>query len=467
MKTNLSDDINEIKGEITKNVSHGRVYNFFRKLFGIRDDMMDNDEIRQMMEDNTVISGSNMWILIMAIFIASIGLNVNSTAVIIGAMLISPLMSGILTMGYSLATFDLTLLKKAFTRFGIQVIISLIASTLYFAVSPLTVATSEMIARTNPTLWDVLIALFGGIAGGIGNTRKKKSNVIPGVAIATALMPPLCTTGYGLATGQLRFIAGAFYLFVINTLFIMLSAAFITKLMRIPTHKITDTKKERRIQRFVILITILTIIPSVLIGAYKVYETVMEQNLSSYLDNSFTFSDTKVVQSQIDVMNREISLSLVGTQISDDVIGVLEKDLGNYGLENYKLTITQNKSVTNDTSDQITIALQEQTIESLQKQLDEQEKNIKEQQKKIDEMQSSADSKPDMKELSEKAAAIFTEISDIGCGVMTDTNGEYILLCGTSNKEISADKQQTIKNWLTTESGITRAEINIKVVNKQ
>lgn len=467
MKTNLSDDINEIKGEITKNVSHGRVYNFFRKLFGIRDDMMDNDEIRQMMEDNTVISGSNMWILIMAIFIASIGLNVNSTAVIIGAMLISPLMSGILTMGYSLATFDLTLLRKAFTRFGIQVIISLIASTLYFAVSPLTVATSEMIARTSPTLWDVLIALFGGIAGGIGNTRKKKSNVIPGVAIATALMPPLCTTGYGLATGQLRFIAGAFYLFVINTLFIMLSAAFITKLMRIPTHKITDTKKERRIQRFVILITILTIIPSVLIGAYKVYETVMEQNLSSYLDNSFTFSDTKVVQSQIDVMNREISLSLVGTQISDDVIGVLEKDLGNYGLENYKLTITQNKSVTNDTSDQITIALQEQTIESLQKQLDEQEKNIKEQQKKIDEMQSSADSKPDMKELSEKAAAIFTEISDIGCGVMTDTNGEYILLCGTSNKEISADKQQTIKNWLTTESGITRAEINIKVVNNQ
>ena len=165
MKTTLSDDINEIKGEITKTVSHGRVYNFFRKLFGIRDDMMDNAEIQQMMEDNTVISGSNMWILIMAIFIASIGLNVNSTAVIIGAMLISPLMSGILTMGYSLATFDLTLLRKAFTRFGIQVIISLIASTLYFAISPLNVATSEMIARTSPTLWDVLIALFGGIAG--------------------------------------------------------------------------------------------------------------------------------------------------------------------------------------------------------------------------------------------------------------------------------------------------------------
>ena len=283
------------------------------------------------------------------------------------------------------------------------------------------------------------------------------------MAIATALMPPLCTTGYGLATGQLRFIAGAFYLFVINTLFIMLSAAFITKLMRIPTHKINDTKKERRIHRFVILITILTIVPSVLIGAYKVYETVMKQNLSSYLDDSFTFNDTKVVQSQIDVMNREVSLSLVGTQLSDDVISVLEKDLSNYGLENYKLNITQNKTVTADNSDQITIALQEQTIESLQKQLDEQEKDLKEQQKKLDEMKSTAASQPDMKKLSEKAAAIFTEISDISCGIMTDSDGEYILLCGTAKKALSADKQQTVKNWLVTETGVSKAKINITV----
>ena len=283
------------------------------------------------------------------------------------------------------------------------------------------------------------------------------------MAIATALMPPLCTTGYGLATGQLRFIAGAFYLFAINALFIMLSAAFITKLMRIPTHKINDTKKERKIHRFVVLITILTIVPSVLIGSYKVYETVMKQNLLSYLDNSFTFSDTKVVQSQIDIMNREVSLSLVGTQLSDDVIAVLEKDLSNYGLENYKLNITQNKAVTADNSDQITIALQEQTIESLQKQLDEQEKNIKEQQKELDEIKSTAASLPDMKKLSEKAAAIFTEVSDIGCGIMTDSEGEYVLLCGTTKKALSADKQQTIKNWLKTETGASRAVLKITV----
>ncbi len=243
----------------------------------------------------------------------------------------------------------------------------------------------------------------------------------------------------------------------------MLSAAFITKLMRIPTHKINDTKKERKIHRFVVLITILTIVPSVLIGSYKVYETVMKQNLLSYLDNSFTFSDTKVVQSQIDIMNSEVSLSLVGTQLSDDVIAVLEKDLSNYGLENYKLNITQNKAVTADNSDQITIALQEQTIESLQKQLDEQEKNIKEQQKQLDEMKSTAASLPDMKKLSEKAAAIFTEVSDIGCGIMTDSEGEYVLLCGTTKKALSADKQQTIKNWLKTETGASRAVLKITV----
>ena len=160
---------------------------YFHSLFDVKADMMCYDELQEMMEGNTVISGSNMWILIMAILIASIGLNMNSTAVIIGAMLISPLMSGILTMGYSLATSDLTMLRKAFTSFGTQVVISLIASTVYFSLTPLKVPTSEMIARTSPTLWDVLIALLGGIAGAIGNTRREKGNVIPGDRKSTRL----------------------------------------------------------------------------------------------------------------------------------------------------------------------------------------------------------------------------------------------------------------------------------------
>ena len=153
-----------------------------------------------------------MCILMLAILIASIGLNMNSTAVIIGAMLISPLMGGITAIGYGIATNDLTLSKGAAIRLCIQVVICLITSTIYFTISPITTASSELLARTTPTAWDVLIALFGGLAGVIGQTRKEKSNVIPGVAIATALMPPLCTAGYGLARHRLDYFGGALYL---------------------------------------------------------------------------------------------------------------------------------------------------------------------------------------------------------------------------------------------------------------
>ena len=343
---------------------------YFHSLFDVKADMMCYDELQEMMEGNTVISGSNMWILIMAILIASIGLNMNSTAVIIGAMLISPLMSGILTMGYSLATSDLTMLRKAFTSFGTQVVISLIASTVYFSLTPLKVPTSEMIARTSPTLWDVLIALLGGIAGAIGNTRREKGNVIPGVAIATALMPPLCTAGYGLATMQPRFIFGAFYLFCINTLFIMLSTAFVTKLMGIPSRKSENWTRQKKVKRLITIITVLTVIPSVLIGSFQVYQTVMEQNCSNYLRDTFTFSDTQVVKSELDMRNHRVSVSLVGSRIPQDVIDRLEELLPRYNLENYTLHVTQNNISQADNSDAVTIALQEKTIQDLQAQLD-------------------------------------------------------------------------------------------------
>ena len=357
-------------------------------------------------------------------------------------------------MGYSLATSDLTLLRKAFVRFGTQVIISLIASTIYFWISPLDVPTSEMIARTSPTLWDVLIALFGGIAGGIGNTRKKKGNVIPGVAIATALMPPLCTTGYGLATLQPRFILGAFYLFTINTLFIMLSAALVTKLMGIPTHKVTDTQKQKRIHRLIIVITIITVVPSVLIGGYKVYQTAMEQNAANYLDSEFAFSDTQVVQSETDIFKREISVSLVGAQVSDEVIARLEQELPQYGLEGYNLHVTQNKSTESSDSEKVTIAVQEQTIHELQTKLEEQ-------QAQLDEMDNALTSQIDCKKLVEDSSCIFTKLSNCSCGIMSDSNGEYVLLTATVKESLSAEEKQTIKNWLLTESKLSRAELYI------
>lgn len=387
---------------------------------------MSYKEIDTMMKENTVIHGSNMWILMLAILIASIGLNVNSTAVIIGAMLISPLMSGILTMGYSLAVRDLTMLRKALLCFGIQVVISLAASTLYFWISPLDDPTTEMIARISPTIWDVLIALFGGIAGIIGNTRQKKGNVIPGVAIATALMPPLCTVGYGIATLQPKFIFGAFYLFFINTLFIALSAGLVTVLLGVPAHQSLDRRRQKRINRMVAVITIITVVPSVLIGAYTVYNSYMERSISNYLKTEFVFSDTQLIQSSFNQNDKVISVSLVGTPISEETIALLERELANYDLEEYTLHVTQNTMLTSsdgEDSDKITIAIQENTIAQLQKQLEEQQTQLAAQQSHLKELEQAIAAQPDFRELARKAQEIFPDLMDCSCGTAADESG--------------------------------------------
>ena len=172
------------------------------------------DEVVAQISDGVDFHGATLWVLIFAIFIASLGLNVNSTAVIIGAMLISPLMGPIIGMGLAVGIADLKLFKRALTNYLITTVISVVTATIYFTISPITEAQSELLARTSPTLYDVLIALFGGAAGILAISTKSKNNVIPGVAIATALMPPLCTAGYGFAMGNTSYFFGAFYLYL-------------------------------------------------------------------------------------------------------------------------------------------------------------------------------------------------------------------------------------------------------------
>ncbi|HFI0794264.1 TPA: TIGR00341 family protein, partial [Streptococcus suis] len=180
-------------------------------------------EYREKLYDDLHVRLSDTVILMCAIFIASIGLNMNSTAVIVGAMLISPLMTPIVGLGFGLAIFDTRLIKQSLEVLFTEVLVSLLVSTLYFWISPLSYASSELIARTSPTIWDVVIAIAGGIAGVIGSRKKEANNIVPGVAIATALMPPICTAGYGLANGNVRYLFGALYLFLINCVFIMLT----------------------------------------------------------------------------------------------------------------------------------------------------------------------------------------------------------------------------------------------------
>ncbi len=428
---------------------------YFHNLLDMRSNMLSYDELNEMMEENTIIHGANMWILMLAILIASIGLNTNSTAVIIGAMLISPLMSGILTIGYSLAIRDLGMLKKAATSFGTQVIISLIASTLYFSLSPLDIATEEMIARTSPTIWDVLIALFGGIAGSIGCTRKKTSNVIPGVAIATALMPPLCTVGYGIATGQANFIFGAFYLFVINTLFIALSSLIVTKLLRVPSYRELDARRQKRLNRIIKTLIVIVVIPSLLGGAHTVYLSVLENNINSYLNSEFVFANTQLVQSSTDKLNRVISVSLVGEQLSDERISELAGKLADYDLSGYKLRVMQNKAVEGANEDKVTIAVQENTIRDLQEQLDEEKK-------KNEAFSADAAEQANYSEIAKKASSVFTKLSNVRCGMMYGESGKTVLFTGEASEPLTNEEAKAIRNFIKVESGVRDVDLQIE-----
>lgn len=437
---------------------------FISDMLNMHDGMMSYEEIDEMMLENTVIHGPNMWILMLAALIASIGLNMNSTAVIIGAMLISPLMSGIMTMGYSLAVRDLRLLRRALFRFATQVMISLISSTVYFLITPLDTPTAEMIARTSPTIWDVLIALFGGIAGAIGNTREKKGNVIPGVAIATALMPPLCTAGYGIASGQPSFFLGAFYLFLINTMFISLSTMIVTMMLRVPVHRNLSEKKQKKINAAIAAITIVVAVPSIYFGATTVISTVMDNNISSYLNNEFIFSGTTVVQSSADKSAKTVSVSLVGTPISDDVIAMLQQEMPKYGLEGYTLNVTQNNIIDipadQDNTDKITIALQDNRINELEAQVSEQEQTIS----SLQDENAALKDTVDYSALAAKAAKIFPELSWISCGNITDSTGEFEVLFATAQQPVDEATVAHIKTWLSAETGSERCEAQIIVL---
>ena len=236
----------------------------FRRMFSLKDDAATHEEIRDRLLSGGKFTGTNMCVLVCAMVIASVGLNMGSTAVIIGAMLISPLMGSILAMAYGSVSNDFSLAKNYALTFLMQIIISVGTSTIYFLLSPVKEATSELMARTSPSFYDVLIATFGGIAGIIGQTRQDKANnIIPGVAIATALMPPLCTCGYSIAGGHWRMLGGAAYLFLINAYFIFLSSAFILSVLRIPKVKELTESEWRKRRRRMIRNTILIIIPSI------------------------------------------------------------------------------------------------------------------------------------------------------------------------------------------------------------
>lgn len=285
--------------------------------------------------------GSNLWILIFAVFIASLGLNVNSTAVIIGAMLISPLMGPIIGMGLALGIADLDLFKQSIKNYLVSTFISVITATIYFTLSPITDAQSELLARTSPTLYDVLIALFGGAAGFLAMSTKGRNNVVPGVAIATALMPPLCTAGYGLAVQNTSYFFGAFYLYFINTVFIAFTTCLGVRFLHFHRKQFINREKMRRVNLYIVSIIIITIIPVSYMTWNIIKQSVFENNIENFVTKELNYSGTNILSHQYDLKTKTLHVVAVGNPISTDSIAKAQKTMANYQLDGYALKVIQ------------------------------------------------------------------------------------------------------------------------------
>ncbi|NTU97820.1 MAG: DUF389 domain-containing protein [Chlorobiaceae bacterium] len=298
-------------------------------------------DIHSAVESDIEFKGARLWILIFAIVLASVGLNTNATAVIIGAMLISPLMGPINGIGYSIATYDFVLLRRSVKNLSFAIAASLITSTLYFAVSPVSSAYSELLARTSPTIYDVLIALFGGLAGTMSLTTKLKGNVVPGVAIATALMPPLCTAGYGIGTGQFAFFFGAFYLFTINTVFIGLSTVIVSQFLKFPIRSDIAEAQKKRINRWITAVMLVTLIPSIYFGYILVMKERFTENAGRFVSAVQFFRGDYLLRNDIDADTRRITLIYAGHTLTTESKAELQKRAAAFGLGDVKLSFEQ------------------------------------------------------------------------------------------------------------------------------
>lgn len=311
-------------------------------LFDLRADT-DYEKTDETIRTNVDFRSANAWTLVFAIFVASVGLNVNSTAVIIGAMLISPLMGPIVGAGYALGINDFSLVKRSARNLLIAVGISIVTSTLYFIISPFDEAQSELLARTSPNFYDVLIAFFGGAAGIVALSRKEKGNAIPGVAIATALMPPLCTVGYGIANLEWKYSLGALYLFVINSVFISLTSYVFVRYLRFKKVSYADREEQIRKDRLIAIVATIVIVPSLVTAWLLLQESTFKAKAAQFVDQELKQKGTLITDRRYDFSwdRQTIRVQLVGDSLSAKEIRIIEEKKTLYGLKDVKLELNQ------------------------------------------------------------------------------------------------------------------------------
>lgn len=442
-----------------------RLMVYIKRRFDLDQDRAPQAEVFESINKGVEFKGANLWVLIFATLTASLGLNINSTAVIIGAMLISPLMGPIMGIGFSLGVNNFELMKRSFRNFSFMVVVSIITSTLFFMLSPLSTAQSELLARTQPTIYDVMIALFGGLAGMVGQTRKDKSasTVIPGVAIATALMPPLCTAGFGIANGQWAFLGGALYLFFINTVFIATATYIIVRFMKFHKKEFIDKTRERRVKNYMVIIVILTAVPSVFMAYNIVQNSIFENNATRFVENEFGYYEkTQVISAKYRYKKHHkelshIDLMLIGEPLSADDIDRVRMRMGIYGLKDTELGIKQS-----DGSDNIDINTLQISYTQL---LDEKNRQINELKDEL--LQRNVDILP-LTDIAVEAGRLFDNVETISLsrqdeydiqGRPTDKVLVAVVKRKNNKKEVDGDK---MKSWLAARTKTDKVKLYVE-----
>jgi uncharacterized hydrophobic protein (TIGR00271 family) len=424
------------------------LFNFF----DLQNGEEDKTVVLENVKSNIIFRGSNLWILACAIVIASVGLNVNSPAVIIGAMLISPLMSPIVGAGFSLGIYDFDLLKKSLSNLLRATILGLLVSALYFYLSPFKEVQSELLARTSPTIYDVLIAFFGGLVGVIAITRKEKGNPIPGVAIATALMPPLCTAGYGLAIGDMSFLFGALFLYTINCVFICISTFFIVKYLKYPSYKYVNPKQQTRIKYIIYVVVLALIIPSTFFAYRLLNQKKFNYKVENFINTEFNAKGYAMVIKDIKTNTnpKKIELAFLNKKFSVDDIKELNKKLVSYGINDAQLIIKQ------DTTDIKNAILSEIKLKT---------SNINQKDIRISQLEKSIkDNIYDNNELLGELVILFPEIKSVSMAnhtfyQNTDSTKIVPIMIYKSNKELTKETKTKMALWLAKRLNKPKVEI--------
>ena len=413
----------------------------------------NKQKVLENVKDNISFSGSNLWILMAAILVASVGLNVNSTAVVIGAMLISPLMGPIVGAGFALGVFDFELLKKSLKNLLIATIASLLVSTIYFYISPFKEAQSELLARTSPNIYDVLIAFFGGLAGVIAITRVEKGNPIPGVAIATALMPPLCTAGYGLATGNFAFFGGALFLYAINCVFICIATYLIVKVLKYPAVGFVDEKREKNVRNWITAITILMIVPSVFFAYQFIQQQRFQEKVKLYVQQEFESKGSTIVYQKTNYASpatlRTIELAFLNKKFTAKQIEEENQKLKRLGLLNTKLIIRQDSTFLADVSSK---KISNNEVDNTNSKL------ISDLNSKVERYSFKTEN------LYKEASSIFPELTSISVAkqeIFSKTYTSNVIPVGfyQSEKPFTKENQETLRKWLQAKLKVDTIEI--------